>query len=120
MIMFVITCLITKIFRQEEELELSLSHLSERPVGMKMVSIMQWHSEIGIFNAKLVTYSFKSKYWANVCPHNLILSAFFFTSDLFLIIYFCTFDSFHSKCTSKTHQNTAIKNNLLLEKMLAY
>ena len=81
--MFVITCLITKIFRQEEDLELSLSHLSKRPVGMMTVSIMQWHLEIGIFNDKLVTYSFKSKYWVNASPHNLILSALFFISDLF-------------------------------------
>ena len=50
---------------------LSQGHSLEHPFGAMPVSILQGRAEIGIFNAKLVKYSFRSKYQVNICPRNL-------------------------------------------------
>ena len=46
-------------------MRLSQSHSLEHPSGAMPVSILQWRAEIGIFNAKLVKYPFRSKYQVN-------------------------------------------------------
>ena len=45
---------------------LSSDHSSEYLFGAIWVSILQWRAKIGILNAKLVKYPFKSKYRVNV------------------------------------------------------
>ena len=82
MIVFVIIPLVTEILSQDEKLKLSSSHILKHPFSMMPVSIMQWHAKIGIFNAELVKYLFKSTYQANICPRNLIIPVFFFISDI--------------------------------------
>ena len=54
------------------------------------VSILQWRAEIGIFNTKLVKYSFKSKYRANVCPRDL--NKFYTICCMFLLLLICAGD----------------------------
>ena len=69
---------------------LSSSHSLQHPFGTMPVSILQWHAEIGIFNAKLVKYPFKSKYQANVCPQNL--NKFYTICCMFLLLLICADD----------------------------
>ena len=54
------------------------------------VSILQWRAEIGIFNAKLVKYPFRSKYQVNVCPQNL--NKFYTICCMFLLLLICAGD----------------------------
>ena len=54
------------------------------------VSILQWRAEIGIFNAKLAKYLFRSKYRVNVCPRNL--SKFYTIPCMFLLLLKCVGD----------------------------
>ena len=48
------------------------------------VSILQWHAETGIFNAKLGEYIFQSKYQVNVCLRNL--NKFYNTCRMLLLL----------------------------------
>ena len=90
MIVFVIIRLAIEIIRQGEELGLSSGHSLEYPFGVILVSILQWRAEIGIFNAKLVKYPFRSKYPVNFCPRNL--SKFYTICYMFLLLLICAGD----------------------------
>ena len=88
--MFVIIRLVIEIFKQGEELGLSLSHSLEHTFGAMLVSILQWRAEIGIFNAKPVKYLFRPKYRFNVCLRNL--NKFYTIPCMFLILLICVSD----------------------------
>ena len=66
------------------------SHSLEHPFGAMPVNILQWRAEIGIFNAKLVKYLFRSKYRVNVCPRNL--SKFYTIPCMYLLFLICVGD----------------------------
>ena len=70
---------------------LSSSHLFEHPFDAMPVSILTWRAETGIFNAKLVKYPFKSKYWGNVCPQNL--NKFYTISCMLSLLLICVGDT---------------------------
>ena len=90
MIVFVIIHLVIKRSREGEELVLSSSHSLQHPFGAMPVRIMQWRREIGIFNAKLVTYPFKSEYQANACPPDL--NKFYTICCMLLLHFICASD----------------------------
>ena len=66
------------------------SHSLGHTFGAMPVSILQWRAEIGIFNAKLVKYPFRSKYQVNVCPQNL--NKFYTICCMFLLLLICAGD----------------------------
>ena len=68
---------------------LSSSNSFEHPFGAMPISILQWRAEIGIFNTKLVTYPFKSKYRA-VCSRNL--NKFYTICCMILLLLICAGD----------------------------
>ena len=69
---------------------LSSSHSLQHPFGAMPVRTMQWRGEIGIFNAKLVTYPFKSEYQANACPPDL--NKFYTICCMLLLHFICASD----------------------------
>ena len=60
------------------------------PLWCDVGYILQWHAEIGLFNAKLVKYPFKYKYRANVCRANL--NKFYTVCCKFLLLLICASD----------------------------
>ena len=69
---------------------LSSTHSLEYPFGAMSVGILQWLAEIGIFNAKVVKYPFRSKYRINVCSRNL--NRFYTICCMFLLLLICAGD----------------------------
>ena len=69
---------------------LSYGHSLEHPFGAMTVSILLQRAEIGIFNAKLVKYSFRSKYRFSVCPRNL--NEFYTICCMLLLLLICAGD----------------------------
>ena len=65
-------------------MRLSSSHSLEHPVAATPVSSLQWRAEIGLFNAKIVKYPFKSIFRANACPRNL--NKFYTMCCMFLLL----------------------------------
>ena len=90
MIVFVIIHLVIKRSREGEELVLSSSHSLQHPFGAMPVRIMQWRREIGIFNAKLVAYPFKSEYQANAGLPDL--KKFYTICCMLLLHFICASD----------------------------
>ena len=63
----------------------------EHSFGAMPVSILMWRAEIGIINAKLVKYPFRSKYRVTVCPRNL--NKFYTICCMFLLLLICASDT---------------------------
>ena len=66
------------------------SHSLGHTFGAMPVTILQWRTEIGIFNTIYVKYPFKSKYRASVCPRNL--NNFYTICCIFLLLLICAGD----------------------------
>ena len=62
----------------------------EHPFGAMPVSILLWRAEIGIFNANVIKYPFKSTYRANVCPRHV--SKFNTICSMFSLLLICAGD----------------------------
>ena len=57
-------------------MKLCSSPLLDHPLGAILVSLLQCRAEIGISNTRLIKYSFKSEYQANVCILYRLLHVF--------------------------------------------
>ena len=108
MIVFVIIHLVIKRSREGGKLALSSSHSLQHPFGWMPVRIMHWRREIRTFNAKLVTYPFKSEYQANACPPDL--NKFYTICCMLLLHFICASDIERNPRKNNTFFNLSICN----------